>query len=330
MRVRTEALGGAAILLGCGAALAATAPPGPAAELLLKAEARVLDARHAGPFTLQYALRFSDGTAGTYVWRRRDADNCREEIKVGERTAERGVLSGKGWRTPGDEAPEAWWLESSLFAFRDQLAPETGQALAAENRTIGGREFVEVRRRREPERGSWVVFLTSPELDLSLSEIGFVRRSYSDWKTLRGAGMVPGICRIYIEGRLALEMTLERGTNQPIAAADLARPADAVDREHCPLEVSPPKLVIRTPPTFPAEARAARVQGLVVLSATITAGGEVRDVRPVYPPDAGTGPRLLLVNAAEAAVKTWRYEPARCQGTPIATDLNVTVSFALN
>ncbi len=318
-----------AFLLACGVGFAATPPQESPIELLHQARARVVDTRRAGPVTLRYALSFPDGTAGTYVWRQRNRDNDREEITIGDRISARGVVSGKGWRTPGDDALEAWWLVSNLFAFEAQLTPEEGYALEATTQRVDGKEFVEVQARRSPEWGNWVVFLSPPTLDLWLSDIGFVRRSYADWKQLRGAGAVPGICRIYIEGALALEMTLERGTNKPIADSELAPPANAVDRPYCPDEISPPKLVKRTQPVYPKEARDARAHGLIVLSATIAADGEATHVRLVYPPGSTDGHRTLLVNAAIDAVKQWRYEPARCQGAPIDTDLVVTISFTL-
>lgn len=323
-------LGGAvALMLACGVGLAATVPPGSPHELLQQAKARVLDAKHAGPVTLRYALRFPDGTTGTYVWRQRDRDNCREAVQVGDAIAARGVLAGHGWRTPDDGLLDAWWLVSSLLAFDAQLTPQQGDALEATTQRVDGKEFVQVRAGREPERGNWAVFLTVPTLDLSLSDIGFLRRSYTDWKQLRGAGMVPGVCRIYVQAALALEMTLAQGTNRPIADAELAPQANAVERAHCSDEISPPKLVNRTSPVYPEEVRHARVGGLIVLAATIAADGAVTDVRLVHPPAAKAEYQTLLVNAAIAAVGKWRYEPARCQGLPIATDLTVTISFTL-
>ncbi len=316
-------------MLACGVGPAATVPPGSPHELLQQAKARVLDAKHAGPVTLRYALRFADGTTGTYVWRQRDRDDGLEEVQVGDVIAARGVLAGHGWRTPDDGLLDAWWLVSSLLAFDAQLTPDEGHTLEVRAHRLDGNDFVEVLCHRQQERGNWAVFLTVPTLDLSLSDIGFLRRSYTDWKQLRGAGMVPGVCRIYVQDALALEMTLAEGTNRPIADAELAPSANAVERAHCSDEISPPKLVNRTQPVYPEEARSARAQGLVVVSAMIAADGAVTDVRLVRPPAAKAEYQTLLVNAAIAAVGKWRYEPARCQGAPIATDLTVTISFTL-
>ncbi len=330
MGMAARVLGGCAgFVLACAAGLGATVPDGSPHELLQQAKARVLDAKRAGPFTLTYALRFPDGTMGTYVWRERDRNSGRQDIRVGGVTAASGTLAGHGWRTPGDVLPDASWLASSLFAFDAQLTPEEGHALEARTQRVDGNDFVEVLSHRRQGRGNWAVFLSVPSLDLSLSDIGFLRRSYADWKPLRGAGMVPGVCRIYVQGALALEMTLAQGTNRPIADADLAPPANAVERPSCPAEISPPRLVKRTSPVYPDEARRARAEGLVVLSATIAAGGLVTGVRLVHPPAAKAEYQALLVNAAIAAVEKWRYEPARCQGAPIATDLTVTISFTL-
>ncbi len=330
MRGGMKRLGGASLaVLACGAGLAATPPQQSPDELLRRAAARVLDARTAGPVTLTYSLRFADGTTGTYSWSQRDRDNNREEIRISDRSSSRGALAGCGWQTPGHDAATAWWLVEKALALGAQLAPDEIHPMAAQAREIDGEAFAEVWAERPPELGRRVVFLTEPDLDLGLSEIGELRRSYADWKQLRGVGAVPGVARVYVAGALALEMRLERGTNRPVAKAELAPPPGSVERAHCSDEVAPPKLVRRTPPAYPEEARRARVQGVFVVAATIGADGAVTDAHLIYPVAARSDSRALMGDAAVAAVKTWRYEPARCQGAPIATDLNVTVTFTL-
>lgn len=330
MRDGMMRLGGAALAtLACGAGFAATPLEESPAALLRRAAARVFDVRTAGPVTLIYSLRFADGATGTYSWSQRDRDDVREEVRISDRSSSRGALAGRGWQTPGRAAAAAWWLVENALAFGAQLAPDEIHPLAARAREIDGQAFTEVWAERPPELGRRLVFLTVPDLDVGLSEIGEMRRSYADWKQLRGVGAVPGIARVYLEGTLALEMRLERGTNRPIADAELAPAAGAVERPHCSEEAAPPKLVKRTPPVYPKKARAARVQGLFVVAATIGADGTVTDASLIYPVAAPSDRRALLGDAAVAAVRKWRYEPARCRGVPIATDLNVTVTFTL-
>lgn len=73
-------------------------------------------------------------------------------------------------------------------------------------------------------------------------------------------------------------------------------------------------------PTYPAIAAQARVTGTVILEATIAPSGEVVDVRVLRSVP-------LLDAAAVEAVRQWRYDPPRLNGTPIAVLLTVTMRF---
>jgi periplasmic protein TonB len=75
-------------------------------------------------------------------------------------------------------------------------------------------------------------------------------------------------------------------------------------------------------PQYPAIARAARVQGTVVLNATISKAGTIENLRVM------TGP-AMLVPAAEEAVRTWRYRPYSLNGEPVEVETTVRVIFNL-
>ena len=75
-------------------------------------------------------------------------------------------------------------------------------------------------------------------------------------------------------------------------------------------------------PVYPPEARAARVQGVVILDVTLGPTGEVSDVE-VLRSVAATG------RGAVAAVEQWRYEPTLVNGVPVSVLLTVTVNFGL-
>lgn len=88
-------------------------------------------------------------------------------------------------------------------------------------------------------------------------------------------------------------------------------------------EVTPPVKIHAPEPVYTEEARAARVQGVVILRAIIDAGGEVVDVQVL---------KGLPMGLAEKTVETvsgWRFEPARRGGEPVAVYFNFTVSFSL-
>lgn len=85
-----------------------------------------------------------------------------------------------------------------------------------------------------------------------------------------------------------------------------------------------PRAVEKAPPSYPEEAQKERVQGAVVLEATIATDGRVSETAVVEDPDA------RLTAAAREAVAKWRFEPARdAKGNPVAVRYRVTVAFKL-
>ncbi len=79
-------------------------------------------------------------------------------------------------------------------------------------------------------------------------------------------------------------------------------------------------LVYKVAPEYPPIARAAHVQGSVVLNAIIAKDGTVQQVRVVRG-------NPLLVSSATDAVKRWRYRPFLLDGQPIEVETTVIVNF---
>lgn len=89
--------------------------------------------------------------------------------------------------------------------------------------------------------------------------------------------------------------------------------------------LTPPKLVEKVTPTYPEDARKARVQGLVIIRGTVGTDGRMTGLT-VVESDARE-----LEPAALDAVSKWRFEPARdAQRKAIEFLYTVTVSFMLN
>lgn len=89
-----------------------------------------------------------------------------------------------------------------------------------------------------------------------------------------------------------------------------------------------PKLISRVDPVYPESARAKKVEGLVVVEATISDKGDVTSVSVATGPDGDEG--KALAEAAMAAVKQWKFEPAKMDGKPVELKYNVTVNFKLD
>lgn len=75
-------------------------------------------------------------------------------------------------------------------------------------------------------------------------------------------------------------------------------------------------------PVYPALARQAHVQGLVVLDVDVSKEGAVESLRTV-------SGHPMLIPAAIDAVKQWRYKPYLLNGMPVSVETTVTVSFSL-
>ena len=75
-------------------------------------------------------------------------------------------------------------------------------------------------------------------------------------------------------------------------------------------------------PTYPPIAQSARVQGVVILEATIGPDGRVQDVRVLRSIP-------LLDAAAIEAVRQWVYTPTLLNNVPVPVIMTVTVNFTL-
>jgi len=87
--------------------------------------------------------------------------------------------------------------------------------------------------------------------------------------------------------------------------------------------VSGPKAIYQPDPEYSEEARKAKFQGTCVLWLVVGADGKPRDIRVSR--TLGLG----LDEKAIEAVKTWRFEPGMKDGKPVATQVNVEVTFRL-
>lgn len=81
-------------------------------------------------------------------------------------------------------------------------------------------------------------------------------------------------------------------------------------------------VIYKSTPVYPAIALAARIEGTVVLLATISKNGTIENLR------VASGPEMLQ-QAAIDAVKTWRYRPYLLNGQPVEVETTVNVVFSL-
>jgi protein TonB len=82
-------------------------------------------------------------------------------------------------------------------------------------------------------------------------------------------------------------------------------------------------LIYRVQPQYPALARQARVQGIVVLRAMISREGKIENLQVI-------SGHPLLVQSAMDAVRQWRYRPYFLNNEPVGVETQVTVNFTLS
>jgi TonB family protein len=84
------------------------------------------------------------------------------------------------------------------------------------------------------------------------------------------------------------------------------------------------RLVKKSPPVYPPEAKMRHITGSVLLDALIRTDGRVRDIRVV----GSDSP--LLSWAAKDAVAQWQYSPYLAEGTAVEMSTRIKVIFAMN
>ncbi len=91
--------------------------------------------------------------------------------------------------------------------------------------------------------------------------------------------------------------------------------------------IEKPKVISKVEPKYPPLAKENKVQGMVVVAATIDMRGNVTKTSIAQGVE-GEGGEALETAAAEA-VKQWKFEPARKNGKAVVTTFKVTINFRL-
>lgn len=104
----------------------------------------------------------------------------------------------------------------------------------------------------------------------------------------------------------------------PVAPQQPAAPGAAAGNPD--VEVVPAQVLRRTRVAYPSTASATKVEGIVELLATVGADGRVKAVKIVKG-------NPFLASAAMTSVRDWLYEPARLNGRPVESQVNVVLNF---
>lgn len=89
---------------------------------------------------------------------------------------------------------------------------------------------------------------------------------------------------------------------------------------HASAEVMEKLVIHRVDPDYPAAARPAKLQGVILLDVIVGRDGSVADVRALNGPE-------ILAQAAMDAMRWWKFEPYRVEDRPVVVETTVAVEF---
>ncbi len=154
------------------------------------------------------------------------------------------------------------------------------------------------------------------------------RTTFSDPVSFLGRSIARDI-HVTSKGKPFLNVHLETlEALQPLNESDFAPPPGTSKtpprRVSIASGVMQGDLLIKVAPAYPERAKQQRVQGTVVLSATIGTDGQMMELRVI------TSPSQDLSDAAMQAVRQWKYKPYLLNGEGVEVMTLVNVVFALN
>jgi protein TonB len=124
-----------------------------------------------------------------------------------------------------------------------------------------------------------------------------------------------------------ISTTRQSAAGSAVARSDAARPDAPVEASGARIVrvgqgVAPPRKIFDVKPIYPADAQAARVEGVVIAEIRIGTDGSVVDAvikRSIQ----------MLDDAALDAIRQWRFVPTVVDGQPVEVVMIVTVNFSL-
>jgi TonB family protein len=151
----------------------------------------------------------------------------------------------------------------------------------------------------------------------------FVREDYVDFDDHE----VAKILDLELSGTDVVKIRIETLENMNLTDDDF-KPAEGMARletgpMHIPSAVMAGKIIKHESPKYPGTARAAHIQGTVILHAIIDKDGSIGNLTVISSPDP------VLSDASMKAVKKWTYEPYQLNGEPTQVDTTITVTFNL-
>lgn len=144
---------------------------------------------------------------------------------------------------------------------------------------------------------------------------------YGDYRQV-GEKLLPGLKKVSENGSIVAEIRLEDLVARAAPAQTFAPLQGVQPRTSCASK-KPPKALHTPDPEYTPDAKKGGIQGTVVLGVVVGSDGKVEEAAVARTLEPGLDEQALK------AVRKWRFEPARCDSTPVITEINVEVNFRL-
>ncbi|HUO13425.1 MAG TPA: TonB family protein [Verrucomicrobiae bacterium] len=215
------------------------------------------------------------------------------------------------YRQPASDCKKS--LEAMIARFQDQKDRPEGDVLQF---SAAGRDYFRVNRHRGAEDRYQVVICTIANNHMLIWNAGAPDQEGLD-------AIVATLNSITALPPSTGESTGSAAKNDREAEGHSAQPVIAKPER---VRVSGPfvqgLLIKKVNPIYPAEARAARIQGTVILQAEISKTGDITDLELVDGP-------IELAGSAIVAVRQWKYRPYLLLGQPVIVQTQVQVNYQL-
>jgi TonB family protein len=140
-----------------------------------------------------------------------------------------------------------------------------------------------------------------------------------DFRRYRGHE-VPNDLKLSYEGKPAVAVHVTELDPLPASPASKSKTMQAPTR--VPADIVSGLRLKTKEPKYPAIAKAAHIQGVVLITGVITTQGTIAALDVIASPDK------TLTQAARDAVKTWTYRPYLLNGVPTEVETTINVNFA--
>jgi len=217
--------------------------------------------------------------------------------------------------------PAVWWLLDRIRLCREQVVDQLVLKTIQERKLYLDALLETALARRQPKFTLAPLFLSRHHLT---QRVASILREVSMSKTRLTVSLAVASFAVFLTGVAGVKMFPLESAGAPETQSTQAKPPGSASQGI--LVVAPgvlaENLVQKVKPIYPPEAKQRGMQGEVLLEVSISATGDVENIRV-------TKGHPVLVLPAIVAVKQWKYRPYLVKGVAVPVMSTVPVNFTL-